>query len=305
MKDAKTTEAVRTDYHVHPDYSIDAIPVKIREYCCQAIELRLKEVCFTTHFELDPVRRQVNNFVFFNGRKHPADNLVWLDSYFKEIEDARREFRDIGLEVKAGIEIGYAPGLERGIESVLEAYPFDFVLGAIHCLDHISISSKQESARCFANHSLHEMRERYFHALREAVQTGLFDCIAHVDLYRRYGLEHYGPEILTIHRGVIEPVLEKMARRGMGLEINTSSLRRGIEEFHPSREIVSLAVEAGITVFTVGSDAHRLGELGEHIDEVLALLDEFGLCNHIFTKRQAIPGIENGCGTGRQAAAGR
>ena len=75
----------------------------------------------------------------------------------------------------------------------------------------------------------------------------------------------------------------------MALEINTSSLSRGLKEFHPSREIVALAVKAGIKIFTVGSDAHKLEELGRHIDAALALLKEFNLNPHVFTRHQAAP----------------
>ncbi|MBO8127649.1 MAG: histidinol-phosphatase [Peptococcaceae bacterium] len=298
-------KSVRTDYHVHPGYSIDASPVEIRDYCRRAVELGLREICFTTHFEFDPVRRDIDNFVILDGKRHPAHDLMWLEAYFKEIEDAQREFKDTGLKVKAGIEVGYDIGLEREIERVLKDYPFDFVLGAIHCLDHIAISSMMESPQYFASRSPAEVREDYFTTLREAVNTGFFDCIAHLDLYKRYGIKHYGSEILTVHRGVIEPILKEMARRNMGLEINTSSLRRGVKEFHPSREIISLAVEAGVTIFTVGSDAHSPEDLGDHIDEALALLEEFGLCNHVFTKRRAVPCVESaGSGTGGGGAVG-
>lgn len=279
---------VKTDYHVHPDFSIDASPVKIRDYCCRAVEIGLAEICFTTHYECDPVRREIDNFVVLNGRKHPVHDEAWVEAYLREIEDARREFEASGLKVKAGIEVGYEVGLERDIEKIVNGYPFDFVLGAIHCLKHIAISSMKESPGYYASRSLAEVRDDYFTTLREAVNTGLFDCMAHVDLYRRYGIRHFGQGILSIHRGIIEPILEEMARRGMGLEINTSSLRRGVREFHPSREIISLAVEAGVRVFTVGSDAHSLEELGDHIDEALALLEEFGLHNHTYTKRKAV-----------------
>ncbi|MGI5935723.1 MAG: hypothetical protein ACOX7I_02800 [Oscillospiraceae bacterium] len=80
-----------------------------------------------------------------------------------------------------------------------------------------------------------------------------------------------------------------MVRKGMGLEVNTSSRRRGVEEFHPSREMLDLAVKSGITVFTVGSDAHSLKDLGYCIDEALQLLRARGLRNHSFTRRKAVP----------------
>lgn len=48
----------------------------------------------------------------------------------------------------------------------------------------------------------------------------------------------------------------------MGLEVNTSSRRRGLEEFHPTKEMLALAVKSGIKTLTVGSDAHALKDLG-------------------------------------------
>ncbi len=282
-------KSARTDYHIHPNYSIDASPFKIRDYCLKAVELKLSEICFTTHIELDPVRNEIDNFVICNGEKLSVFNYTWLDCYFEEIARAQEEFKNTNLKVKAGIEIGYCRGCEKQIEKIVNNYPFDFVLGAIHCLDHIAISSMKESPRYFQNKSLSELRTDYFTTLQDAVTTGFFDCIAHVDLYLRYGVRHYGPEILTVHRGAAEPIFKEMARRGMGLEINTSSRRRGLKEFHPTKEMLALAAKCGIKIFTVGSDAHSPDELGGHIDEALALLKELNLRNHVFTRRKATP----------------
>jgi len=282
-------ESVKTDYHIHPDYSIDASAVQIKEYCYRALELGLAEICFTTHVELDPVRREKDNFVMVKGEKVSVFNRVWLDSYFNEIGQAQDLFKGSNLKVKAGVEVGYLPGSEKDIEEILNNYPFDFVLGAIHCLDHIAISSMKESPRYFKPRNLAQVRQDYFETLQEAVATGLFDCIAHLDLYVRYGSRYFGSEILNLHEGVIEPIFKEMAQRGMGLEINTSSRRRGLKEFHPSKEIVAQAAKSGINIFTVGSDAHSLDELGEYLGEAMAILREFNLTNHIFTQRQAVP----------------
>ena len=282
-------EYARTDYHVHPDYSLDASPARIRDYCQRALELELTEICFTTHIELDPARRDIDNFVLFNGERLSVFNHAWLDTYFREITRVHQEFRHANLKVKAGIEVGYCRGCEKDVEKIVNNYPFDFVLGAIHCLGHIAVSSMKESPYYFQSKSLAELRKEYFTTLEEMVTAGLFDSIAHVDLYLRYGLRHYGSEVLTIHRGAVEPIFAEMARRGMGLEVNTSSRRRGLKEFHPTREILALAAKAGIKTFTVGSDAHSLDQLGDYIDEALALLKGLNLCNHVFTRRQAAP----------------
>lgn len=282
-------DKVKTDYHVHPNYSIDASPAAIKDYCYKALDLGLAEICFTTHLELDPERRDKGNFVMVNGEKRPACHFNWLDSYFAEITRMQAELKSSPLAVKAGLEIGYCPGVEKEIERIVHDYPFDFILGAIHCLEHISISSQKESPSYFGSRTAAQVRDEYFGLLSEAVKTGFFDCIAHVDLYRRYGLNYLGLAVHTLHRGAIEPVFAEMSRRGMGLEINTSSRRRGLKEFHPSKEILKLAVKSGIRVFTVGSDAHAPDELGQGIAEALAMLDELQVANHVFTRRKAIP----------------
>ncbi len=285
----KDISGIITDYHVHPSYSIDAYPVKMRDYCCRAIELGLAEICFTTHLECDPVRKEMDNFVMLRGDKHPVEDQEWLDYYFEDIEKVREEFRPDGLEIRAGLEVGFDLGQEKIIENYLKNYNFDFVLGAIHCLEHIAISSMQESPHYFAGREITEVRDSYFRTVDSAVDTGFFHCLAHLDLYLRYGIKYFGPDIFYIHRGIIEPILEKMASRGIGLEINTSSRRRGLETFHPSEEIISLAAQAGVKIFTTGSDAHCLEDLGSCIREAQDVLDKYGLQNHIFIKGHPFP----------------
>lgn len=273
------------DYHIHPGYSIDAEPISIEEYCRQAADLKLKEICFTTHLEVDPVRRNMDWFVRCGGRVRKMNDLCWLEEYLREIETAGRMYAPV-LAVKAGIEVGYEPGQEKRIERVLDNYPFDFVLGSIHCLKHVAISSRKECARYFTGKDCSRVADDYFDMLEAAVQTGLFDCIAHVDLYRRYGTGFLGRDVDSIHRGRIEGIFRLMARRGMGLEINTSGLRRGIDDLHPSAEIMRAAVENGIRIFTTGSDAHSLTETGQGMDRAFALLRSFSLAATTYTRRK-------------------
>ena len=118
------------------------------------------------------------------------------------------------------------------------------------------------------------------------MRTGLFDCIAHVDLYRRYGRAFLGPAADDLHRGHVEKIFRDMAQRGIGLEINTSGLRRGLGDLHPSPDIMKTAVQSGITIFTTGSDAHSLAETGQGIDVARRLLSGFSLSATTFTRRK-------------------
>lgn len=274
------------DYHIHPGYSIDAETSSIADYCYRATATGLKEICFTPHLEVDPVRRHLDGFVRVNGRVCPMEDLKWLDFYFREIEDARREWAGYGLAVKAGLEVGYDLGLEKTIERVVSGYPFDFVLGSVHCLDHLAISSKRDSRLYFPGKELGRVVTEYFHVLEEAVSTDLFDCVGHIDLYRRYGCLYFGEEILQAHESIAPPLFQKIAAKGMGLEVNTSSLRRGHADFHPTRAMVEMALRSGVTIFTVGSDAHRLDELGHGVEAAMKMLGDLGIKPATYNLRQ-------------------
>ncbi|HAG08306.1 MAG TPA: histidinol phosphate phosphatase [Desulfotomaculum sp.] len=273
------------DYHIHPGYSVDAEDISLFTYCYQSLQLGLKEICFTPHLEVDPARRHLDWFVRVDGCRYPMEHAYWLDKYFLELDQVKQQFKTSPLKIKAGIEVGFEKGYEKEIEKILANYPFDFVLGAVHCLEHRAISSVNECEEYFVSRSLTHVIKEYFTTLELAVKTGLFDCMAHLDLYRRFGVKIFGPQILGAHNGLIEPVLAEMAKRRIGLELNTSGIRRGLTEFHPGRDILLLARESGINIFTIGSDAHQLKDLGDRVPQAAALVSQLKLPVHIFTAR--------------------
>jgi histidinol-phosphatase (PHP family) len=80
----------------------------------------------------------------------------------------------------------------------------------------------------------------------------------------------------------------------MSLEVNTSGLRRGLNDFHPSREIINLAVGLGVRLFTVGSDAHRLSELVHGLESAQELLAGYGIAPVSYLLRQPVQAAEKG-----------
>ena len=81
---------IKTDYHVHPDYSVDASSAKVKDYCERALELGIKEICFTTHAEFGPLDLGNDMVVFYNGKRCSIFEKEWLDSYYDEIMTARK-----------------------------------------------------------------------------------------------------------------------------------------------------------------------------------------------------------------------
>ncbi len=244
-------------------------------------------IYFTPHLEADPERRDRDGLVRLRGALHPMDDLQWLDEYFRQVERARRLYGD-RLLIGVGLEVGYEYGCEEWFAAVLAAYPFDYVIGSVHCLEHIAISSAAESARYFQGRAAQQVAADYFGKLAALVDCGLFDCVGHLDLYRRHGWRYLGEAVYNLHAGWLEPILLRMAAKGMGLEINSSSIRLGHAECLPGLDLTRLARDCGVRVFTVGSDAHCLSDLAVGLNRAQAQLAKLKLGVATFQRREAI-----------------
>jgi histidinol-phosphatase (PHP family) len=255
------------DFHVHCDYSSDAVG-SVEEYAAHALGNGLRAMCFTTHCDLDPKRRHHDGKVRLKGELVDVTS-DWLGNYVNDVREVSARYAGLGLEVRLGLEIGYTPGIEHLIRPVIDSFDFDFILGGVHTLEGIDIVSSTESREYFASHGPREMCEVYYRDLGEAVESGLFDCIAHIDIYKRMGVAYYGEALEGAHQGLIEPVLAEMARRGLSLEINSGGYRKGLPWPFPGPGILDLAREAGVEDITPGSDCHRPEEAGYKITECL------------------------------------
>jgi histidinol-phosphatase (PHP family) len=198
------------------------------------------------------------------------------------------------VAVLAGVEVGYEPGLEGIISDFLRRHPFDFVLGAIHCLDHIAITAGDELDRFkveYMSQGPEFVAERYLHHLRAAAGCQLFDCLAHFDIYRKYVEPLYDQRFGATVESLLPSVLDFVAKSGTGIEVNSSALRRGNTEPYPVLRILRLAKDAGVRVFTVGSDAHRPADLGKGMESAVQALKEIGVEPARFRKRKLVSAV--------------
>lgn len=260
------------DQHVHPDYSFDA-EGSIDDYCRMAIDMGLKEICFTTHFDADPARLEYEGYMVIDGRREKLSDEA-VDHYLKDVRRAQEQFSAGGLMVRGGFEFGYFPGCEKMIADLKSKFQIDYCLAAVHGIGGLCLCIKEQARQIFTQYTMEQMVDRYFEALDQCAATGVFDCLAHIDVYRRFGLEHFGPEIMTIHRGRIEKLFETMNRHQVGFEVNTSAIRHGLHEYYPNMDIINLARSMDTRLLALGSDAHRPADLALDFDAATAVAYE-------------------------------
>ncbi len=243
------------DYHVHPDFSFDA-EGSVDDYCQKGLAIGLAEICFTTHYDDNPTTPEKERFIRINGQMHPHA-IEHFQAYVDAVAEAHEKYYPMGLSVKCGIEVGYYPGCEERVQKLFEKYPFYYKLGSVHEIGEFNVCYRESVEQMSRKLELNDLADRYFDITAKAVDSGLFDSIGHLDMYKKYGLKYYGEDILTIHRGRIEKVFDLMKVKDIGYEINTAAIRKGHAEYYPSMDIINMARKAGVRMLAIGSDAHK------------------------------------------------
>jgi histidinol-phosphatase (PHP family) len=262
------------DYHVHTGYTADAEGT-VEEYCVVAERLGIKEIAFTNHL-IYPKPKSVPGFTDLTGISIQPSQI---EKHVEEIETARKKFR---INIKFGLEVDYFENHEKQIEELLDSYPLDFVMGSAHFVDGFCVSDKI-SAELFLKGNLVEKYKKYFDVLKKAVESQLFDVMAHADVIRKFSPEQVPFEK---YAGDVEKVSELLYDNGVGIEINASGFRL-INDTFPSMEFLGVCKKNNVKIITVGSDAHSPHALGFRTDELVERLKTIGYKNiYTFSKRK-------------------
>lgn len=261
------------DYHVHCDFSVDATG-SVDDYCRMALKRNLAEICFTTHYDANEAVRFSDNFIRINGQEKRVSSEN-LKPYVDTVIKANDEFYPQGLLVKLGLEFGWFEGCEEKAIELKELYDFDYFLCGFHQMENRSFWRHGEKKGSFDIYNLEQFIEKYFKQLVKATHTGLFDCIAHVDYYKRKAYQHYGDKVAGAHLPYLKELFKALLESGTAIEINTSALRHGNNgnsEFYPDVAFINSAKKSGVDVVRLGSDAHRPEDVGFNFEAAVPLI---------------------------------
>jgi histidinol-phosphatase (PHP family) len=241
---------------------------ELEEYVLEALGKGFVEIGFSAHLpkvvDPDPYHAMLEDR---------------LPDYVALVEHLRMKYRE-NIVIKLGIEADYFPGMEDRTRELLDAYPFDYVLGSLHFLGDWHFSSKAGRSR-YDSEDPKEAFPRYFRLLGEMIRSGLFDVLAHADALRREGFEP-GPD----SRDDYLEIADLLSSGGMAIEVNTAGLRRGAGSIYPDRLLLEACAGKQVPV-TLGSDAHKPTDVGRDFRYAFRLLEETGIKDlAIFERRR-------------------
>jgi histidinol-phosphatase (PHP family) len=245
------TRQLPADYHTHPQGH------RVQSYTLELLQPWI-----------DSARRKgIRDLAFTDHDRHHAG----VDF---EVLDRLRE-KNSDVKIRAGIEWDNDPETStagrRWIELNWER--LDFVLGSVHYLDRPDqmFDTIPDGAGQFEGRDPNDVYMDYFSRVRKMAESGLVDCLAHLDLVKIHGHRPSGAIA-----PLIEETLDLIRSRDLTIELSTAGWRKPVNELYPSDEIIRLALERGIP-FTIASDAHSWAQLGENYERLAQTISHFGI----------------------------
>jgi histidinol-phosphatase (PHP family) len=247
----KNNIMVKINFHLHSTGSDGkSNPEQVVE---ESIANGINFICFTDHYRRPGELETGWNTSGF----HPNE-------YIQNIRNLQKKYQD-KIDISYGVEFDWLPNHTDWIKKELAKSKFDFILGSVHLLFHKDKighfmfrngeSDKwQKASEEFGG--VKNMVIKYYKSIREMIKSGLFDCVAHMDVIKMHNPNSmfFSEEELWYKHEVIK-TLDILKKSKMAMEINTSGLTRDVLAPYPSLWILKEAKKRNIPL-TIGTDAH-------------------------------------------------
>ncbi|HIS77458.1 MAG TPA: histidinol-phosphatase HisJ family protein [Candidatus Merdivicinus excrementipullorum] len=232
------------DYHMHTTFSPDGFDSP-EAMCRAALEKGLTEIAVTDHFEFYQAG-------IFKDKPFTIENML---AQQRELDKCREMFSG-KLTIRSGIEIGQPQCNPQAASELMASVSFDYVIGSVHKLHDLDLGLTE-----YPDEKIPGLVEQNLTMLYDLADKEDFDCLGHLDIIKRYAANKGKQIDLMDYKDQLEPILRRVAERGKGLEINTSGLRQAARETLPSVKVLEFYRALGGEILTIGSDAHKTGDV--------------------------------------------
>ena len=263
-------EGVLSDMHLHSQNSHDSQCPVVDMARAQAAN-GIKLMAVTDHCD-----------VGFTG----IPELSRIEASYAEVQQTDALVEE--LKILTGVEIGGSFMRPDLAETVAKRLPYDVIVGSVHSIVD-PISQKPlglHGSKEFSEANMYEYMGAYYDCMRIMIDVLDFDILAHMTYPIRYLTGRFGYKVdLERLRERIDDILQAIIRKGIALEINTSSYDL-LNDTMPGRELVQRYYDMGGYLVTLGSDAHAADKANKAFGEAVAMLKEIGFENIYYYKER-------------------
>lgn len=257
---------VYCDFHTHTKFSFDGTPESTPDTLCRrALEIGLTDLAITDHCDI-------------NGEVEKLYPIYDSDAAYSAVMEAKEKYRGC-VNLVYGLELGNATQYPDEARAVLERHPYEFVIGSLHNLKDVPDFS------CLNYENMNDavIDSLFSRNIEELIEMTSFDggtrqftTIGHITYMHRYVALAQKKINFKPHYERIADLYKNIIKRDIALEINVSTLWKGLGISMPTLELLKLYRDVGGKLVTIGSDAHSPENLGKSIRQGHALLNAAG-----------------------------
>lgn len=215
------------------------------------------EVCFTEHlFRMKESESVLGDFWKDEPLEVAAPTIRMVETErnmsLDDYVDAVISAKDDGLPVLLGLEIDYFPDTIDAVMELLQPYPWDILLGAVHWIGGFAVDDEELIAE-FERRGVDEVFDAYYELLIELAASGRVDVLAHSDVVKNHG--HRATVDMT---STYQAVARAARQSGTLIEVSSAGLGEPCSEIYPGPALLA-AFHAESIDITLASDAHEPG----------------------------------------------
>ncbi|MBI2416113.1 MAG: hypothetical protein HYV33_05660 [Candidatus Kerfeldbacteria bacterium] len=263
------------DTHLH---SVAHGPKHMQQYSMNDL-FTLIDRCAAAHLQLVCI---TDHIPFPNGVTDPSPNqdcTISIDQY-SAVWQALATIQQYGARQQVTViwggeydvfpnQSGYAGAVQW---KVLGQHFIDTVADQPWCFD----LSAETFATGVEQFGIHYVVDRYFALLQQAIHTGQFDSVAHLDLITKYNVGNQYFLEDAHYQQLVATTLQVIKQTNTALEINLGGCT-ATGHLVPQPWIIQQALQLDIPI-TIGSDEHAPNQLNPAIwDDVYAQLKRLGV----------------------------
>lgn len=236
----------------------------ISEMVAQAKKLGWRAIGISDHLSIHPTLTK--GYTYFSSFKEALEPVKKHIAAIRQVGEENPE-----IKVYAGFEVDYfpIPGWMDEFREFKQKIDVDYLINGNHQVTNEDGTEVYEIYH-FQRYGLSEAQNKelfhnHFNNIREAVESGEFTFLAHIDFARWSGvIDKFD------FTNEIKGIVTALKAQKMPTEINTKG-KNSIGSFYPARWIIEDLVKNGIPL-VISDDAHSVSQLGQYFNEAEDLL---------------------------------
>ena len=274
-------------YHTHTDFSDGSNTLE--QMLQQAVNLGWEEIGISDHLI---VHKNITQSISYKDMTARVRSDMYHTDFKKALPYFNRHaeiFRQIAKKYPIKVYLGYETdyftynGWLEEFKEFISQIDHDYLISGNHFFTNedgtqiIDISQYKKHKELRQGDSFENYLRRHYQTLIKAVESGMFNFLAHLD-YARKVPEHADYPMLKERINVVST----LAKHNIGCEISTKGLRK-IGDYFPENNILEELVKQKVPL-VISDDAHQISELGYAFDNAEIILEKLNCTVHFRLK---------------------